>query len=166
MTEDRGGVLPVMVGFLLVGGAMIGGLGMMLLQPIPAPEWAEVEAPVVDPAAELRARGERLYVPLSKFLDASLGRGQPRMEASLSVAVRGSSKELLALNTLVGGNIAQIEAAMMVEVLEVFGRTQDSAELHRELPPRLRDAINRTVGTEEWPEPVEEVLLTALAIYR
>jgi hypothetical protein len=168
MAEDRGGILLVMAGFLLVGGGMITGLGMVLTrEPTPLP-WAEPEAEVaaVDSEEEQRARGERLYVPLTKFLDAGLGRGQPRMEASLTVAVRGTSKELIALNTLVGTNISQIEAAMMAEALEVMGATPDSASIHKELPGRLRDAINRTVGTEEWPAPVEEVLITSLSIYR
>lgn len=167
MAEERGGILSVMAGFLLVGGGMIAGLGMTLTREPPALPWAEPEMAemAVDPAVDLRAKGERLYVPLTKFLDAGLGRGQPRMEASLSVAVRGSSEELLALNTLVGGNISQIEAAMMAEALEVMGTTPDSASIHRDLPGRLREAINRTVGTEEWPEPVEEVLITSLSIY-
>lgn len=165
MTEDRAGIFPMLAGFVLVGGVMLTGLGMVMTQPPPDLPWASDEEPVVDPSAELRAKGERLYVPLTKFLDAGLGRGKPRMEASLSVAVRGSSEELLALNTRVGGNISQIEAAMMVEALDVMSKTPEIGAIHRDLPGRLRDAINRVIGTEEWPEPVEEVMLTAVQIY-
>ncbi|MEY4985059.1 MAG: hypothetical protein RIR62_3325, partial [Pseudomonadota bacterium] len=36
--------------------------------------------------------------------------------------------------------------------------------MHRELPERLRKIINGAIGTEDWPEPVVEVLITSLAI--
>ena len=167
MTEGNGGTLPLMAGFVIVAGGMVWALGALLSEPPPSLPWddAGAEAEVMeDPAVALREKGDRLYVPLTKFLDVGLGRGKPVLQASATVAVRGSAEELLALNTLVGANLTQIEAAMMAEALDLMGTTPDIVSIHRDLPGRLRDAINRVIGTEEWPDPVEEVMLTSVAL--
>lgn len=159
MSESVFRMAPVVLGFGLVGGSMIFGLGDLLLRDPPALPWAEAEAVAPQP----EDRGELYYVPLTRMLLVSLGRGKPTMEADLTVAVRGSTEELLALNSRIGTDIARIEAEMVQEAQVVVAGTRDAQEIHEELPGRLKAAINRVIGTETWPEPVEEVLITALS---
>ena len=154
---------PAVLGFGLVGGSMIFGLGDLLMRAPPALPWVEAGAEAGAETLPEAARGELYYVPLTRMLLVSLGRGKPTMEADLTVAVRGSTEELLALNSRIGTDIARIEAEMVQEAQVVVAGTRDAQEIHEQLPGRLKAAINRVIGTETWPEPVEEVLITALS---
>lgn len=162
MAQGKQSVWPLLAGFMPVGGAMLAGLGAVLLQEPPALPWGEMEEAA--PVEEESTQGPRVYVPLTDLLTVALERGGPRMEAGLAFAVRGSTEELLGLNTRVQTQIGVIEAAVVRTAQEVLAEGADSLRLHAELPGRLRAAVNEVIGTEDWPEPVDEVLITSLVV--
>jgi hypothetical protein len=131
--------------------------------PPPMP-WAEADAEaetVSGDAGELT----RIYVPLTETLIIALRENGPRMEAGLALAVRGTAEDLLSLNSRVEARIGPIEAEVVRAAQEVVAASTDSQTLHTELPGRLRAVINREIGTEAWPSPVEEVLITSLSVH-
>jgi hypothetical protein len=141
---------------------MVIALGVLLMRAPPPMPWAKdmVDVEVADDRADL----PRIYVPLTDTLTIALSHGGPRMEAELALAVRGSTDDLLSLNSMVQARIAPIEAGVVRAAQELVAKSADSLTLHAELPVRLRETINREIGTDEWPDPVEEVLITALAV--
>lgn len=160
MAGDGRGMWPFHLGFGLVGGFGLAGVGALLMQAPPALPWAEGEAAPV----EVVEPGPRVYVPLTDVLTISLAKGGPRMEAGLAFAVRGSSQELLGLTTRVQAQIGPIEAEVVRAAQEVVAGGADSLRVHAELPGRLRDVVNALIGSEDWPEPVDEVLITSLVV--
>lgn len=162
MTEEMGSPWPAIAGFGVVGGTMIIALGVLLGRAPPPMPWAEdvVEVEAADDRADL----PRIYVPLTDTLTVALSQSGPRMEAELALAVRGSTDDLLSLNSMVQARIAPIEAGVVRAAQELVSKNADSRTLHVELPIRLRETINHEIGTEDWPHPVEEVLITALSL--
>ncbi len=164
MSADRAESWPLVAGFGLVSGPAILGLGLVLMQPLPELPWSDPDAAAVVVEEDIPEPGPRVYVPLTDVLTISLAKGGPRMEAGLAFAVRGSSQELLGLTTRVQAQIGPIEAVVVQVAQEVVAMGADSATIHAELPKRLRVAVNDLIGTEDWPAPVDEVLITSLAV--
>ena len=155
-------IWPVVAGFALVGGTTVAGLATLLLRDAPTLPWRD--AAEAAPPPEETPRGPRLYVPLTDVLTISLQKGGPRMEAGLAFAVQGSTEELLGLTTRVQAQIGLIEAAVVRTAQDVVAEGADSQRMHAELPGRLRAAVNDLIGSEDWPEPVDEVLITSLIL--
>lgn len=162
MAKDGVSPWPAIAGFGGVSGAMLASLAVLLLRAPPTLPWAGEEAVVV---MDDRAALPRVYVPLTHALTIKLREGGPRMEAGLALAVRGSTEDLLALTSRVEAQIAPIEAEVVRAAQEVVAESTDSRSLHAALPARLRDVINNAIATDDWPTPVDEVLITALRVY-
>jgi hypothetical protein len=160
--EAAGKIWPFAAGFALVGGSMVAGLVSVLLRDAPALPWSH--AAEAAPVPEEPPRGPRVYVPLTDVLTISLRKGGPRMEAGLAFAVRGSTEELLGLTTRVQAQIGPIEAAVVQAAQDVVAEGAESLRVHAELPGRIRAAVNDLIGSEDWPEPVDEVLITSLVM--
>lgn len=163
MAKDVVSPWPAIAGFGVVSGAMMASLAVLLLRAPPPLPWAGAEEAVV--ATDDRAALPRVYVPLTHALTIKLREGGPRMEAGLALAVRGSTEDLLALTSRVEAQIAPIEAEVVRVAQEVVAESADSQSLHAVLPVKLRDVINSAIATEDWPAPVDEVLITALRVY-
>ncbi len=161
MAEEEISLWPAIAGFSVVSGTMIVALAV-LLQRAPAPlPWAEAETEVV---AEDQEVLPRVYVPLTHTLTIALQENGPRMEAGLALAVRGSAEDLLKLNSMVEARIGPIEAEVVRAAQDVVAESTESRSLHAVLPERLREVINREIGSDVWPTPVEEVLITSLEV--
>jgi hypothetical protein len=163
MTEETVSPWPAIAGFSVVSGTMILCLGVLLFRSPPPLPWAEAEAEVEE-VPDDRAAFQRVYVPLTDTLTIALRENGPRMEAGLALAVRGSLEDLLKLNSMVEARIGPIEAEVVRTAQEVVADSADSKSLHEVLPERLRAAINREIGSDVWPAPVEEVLITSLEV--
>lgn len=163
MAEETVSPWPAIAGFSVVSGTMILCLGALLVRPPPPMPWAEAEAEAEE-APDNREALPRVYVPLTDTLTIALRETGPRMEAGLALAVRGSTEDLLKLNSLVEARIGPIEAEVVRAAQEVVASSGDSQSLHAELPGRLRAVINDQIGSDVWPDPVEEVLITSLTV--
>mgnify|MGYP000016294249 CR=1 FL=1 len=93
--------------------------------------------------------------------------------ASISVLMRvvalreGVQGSFIAPPAPEGGDAVNMDAELAAvegEAQKLMDVGADSDALHRELPERLRKIINGAIGTEDWPEPVVEVLITSLAM--
>jgi hypothetical protein len=165
MAEETVGPWPAIAGFSVVSGTMILCLGVLLFRAPPPLPWAEAEADLeAEEVSDNREAFPRIYVPLTDTLTISLRENGPRMEAGLALAVRGSAEDLLKLNSMVEARIGPIEAEVVRTAQEVVADSADSKSLHEVLPERLRAAINREIGSDVWPAPVEEVLITSLEV--
>lgn len=157
---SRGGV-AMMMGFLCMGGIVPALVVALWLQPAPAPLVPDSTA---GPAEAEETEEELVYVPLDNPVSVALGSQGRRLQAYLAVAVRGKPMDLLALNATVEAKRQPLEAALLVETQAMMAEGADGTELHSALPERLRRVINAGIGTEAWPEPVEEVLITSLVL--
>lgn len=161
MAEEEDSLWPAIAGFSVVCGTMIVALAVLLQRAPPPRPWAAAEAEVVETDQEVMPR---VYVPLTHLLTIALQENGPRMEAGLALAVRGSTEDLLKLNSLVEARIGPIEAEVVRAAQDVVAESTESGALHRVLPERLRAVINQQIGSDEWPAPVEEVLITSLEV--
>lgn len=161
MAEEEDSLWPAIAGFSVVSGTMIVALAVLLQRAPPPLPWAEREAEVV---AEDQEVLPRVYVPLTHMLTIALQENGPRMEAGLALAVRGSAEDLLKLNSMVEARIGPIEAEVVRAAQEVVASSAESNALHEMLPERLREVINQQIGSDDWPAPVEEVLITSLEV--
>jgi len=161
MAEEEVSTWPAIAGFSVVSGTMIVALAVLLQRAPPPMPWAEAGAEV---AAEETEVLPRVYVPLTHMLTIALRENGPRMEAGLALAVRGSAEDLLKLNSMVEARIGPIEAEVVRAAQEVVASSAESNALHAELPERLRAVINQQIGSDDWPAPVEEVLITSLEV--
>ncbi|MBA4351974.1 MAG: hypothetical protein C0427_12105 [Rhodobacter sp.] len=161
MAEEEVSTWPAIAGFSVVSGTMIVALAVLLQRAPPPMPWAEADAEV---AAEETEVLPRVYVPLTHMLTIALRENGPRMEAGLALAVRGSAEDLLKLNSMVEARIGPIEAEVVRAAQEVVASSAESNALHAELPERLRAVINQQIGSDDWPAPVEEVLITSLEV--
>jgi hypothetical protein len=165
MAEETVGPWPAIAGFSVVSGTMILCLGVLLFRAPPPLPWAEAEADLeAEEVSDNREAFPRIYVPLTDTLTISLRENGPRMEAGLALAVRGSAEDLLKLNSMVEARIGPIEAEVVRAAQEVVASSAESNALHAELPERLRAVINQQIGSDDWPAPVEEVLITSLEV--
>lgn len=164
MAEEVIGPWPAIAGFSVVSGTMIVALGVLLMRAPPPMPWAEAGTDA-EAVPDDRRELTRVYVPLTETLTVALQENGPRMEAGLALAVRGTTEDLLSLNSRVEARIGPIEAEVVRAAQEVVADSADSQSLHAILPGRLRAVINREIGTENWPAPVEEVLITSLEVH-
>lgn len=154
MTLAIPGRIPAILGF-----AMPAGLALVLAVTLLAtPSLPEVEDPDTRPPGLTH-----LYIVLDAPIFINMGTGT-RMRLDLAVSVEGTTAQLLALNGMVDGATARVEAAITAEAQELAMSGADSAAVHAELPARARDAINAMLGDETFPTPVTEVLIIGLAV--
>ena len=163
MAEEEDSLWPAIAGFSVICGTVIVALAVLLQRAPPPLPWAEAEAEA-EVVPEDREMLPRVYVPLTDMLTVALSENGPRMEAGLALAVRGSTEDLLKLNSMVEARIGPIEAEVVRTAQELVAASADSQSLHAELPGRLRAVINKEIGSDIWPAPVEEVLITSLEV--
>lgn len=157
--EGRGTAMAAVLGFVAMGGIFPALVVALWLQPLPV---LIPDAPVEATAVE-EEKGQLVYVPLQNPVSVALGSGA-RLQAYLAIAVRGEPLELAALNQRVETLLQPIEAAMLVEAQGMMAEGADGGRLHAEMPERMRAVMNHAIGTADWPEPVEEVLVTSLVV--
>ena len=119
-----------------------------------------------DPEAPVGAEAELAvnYVDLPEPLMMATAPGQPRAQIMVALAIKGNPAELAGMEEKVLSKVQRISAEMLDETEELITAGADSDALHHELPERLRKIVNAVIGTEDWPEPVVEVLITSLAM--
>lgn len=157
--ETPPGRLPAVLGFGLLAGPMLGAVIALWVQPMPAP---------LQPTEHADMHGEEAapvqYFDLPDPLSVALAEGEPRLQLTLAIAVRGELEKLLPLRDTVMAKTDMLKAAMLLEAQRMVAEGADSEALHRDLPARLRGVINGEIGTSEMPAPVEEVLITSLTM--
>lgn len=156
MTVASAGRMPVILGFAIPAGLALVLAGVLMTTP-PLPE---VEDPDTRPPGLTH-----LYITLDAPIFVNMGTGS-RMRLDLAVSVEGTTAQLLALNGMVDGALARVEAAISAEAQDLAMSGADSAAVHDALPGRARDAINAMLGDEEFPTPVTEVLIIGLAVLK
>lgn len=153
-------MLPVVAGFVLVGGLLPVGIVAVFMQPPQPLPWTTEATEAPAEAPEL----QRVYVELEDPLMVSLGPDAGTMQARLAVVVEGVPLDLLELQAKVEAQTATLNAAMLAEAQTLVTSGAKSLDMHAALPERLRSVINGIIGTESWPEPVEEVMLIELVM--
>lgn len=157
--SPTGGRLPATLGFLLVAGPILAAIVAVWLQPLPAPlHSGDATASHGEDEAPLQ------YFDLPDPLSVAVAEGQPRLQLTLAIAVRGELEKLLPLRDSVLAKTDLLKAAMLLEAQTLVAEGADSEALHKDLPARLRDVINTEIGTEDMPTPVEEVLITSMTM--
>ncbi|MCZ8335309.1 MAG: hypothetical protein O9328_13665 [Rhodobacteraceae bacterium] len=152
------GQTPAILGFAFPAGLALALAAVLLVSYPPRVEVAAEEAVVEQEALT------HLYIALEEPLYVSLGTG-PRMKLDLAVSVSGTSAQLLELNAVVDDQLSRVRAAILSEAQEmVMEGGADSVMVHAALPERARDTINGMLGSEDFPEPVAEVLILGLAL--
>jgi hypothetical protein len=165
MAEETVSPWPAIAGFSVVSGTMVVCLGVLLFRAPPPLPWAETEGEAeAEVALEDHDAQKRIYLPLNNSLTVALEQAGPQVVAKLALAVRGSAENLLTLDSLVEARLGTIEAGVVRAAQEVVASGADTQLLHAELPERLRMVINGEIGTDSWPDPVEEVLITSLTV--
>ncbi|MBD1203344.1 MAG: hypothetical protein H9533_04320 [Rhodobacteraceae bacterium] len=152
------GQTPAILGFAFPAGLALALAAVLLVSYPPRVEVAAEEAVVEQPAGLMH-----LYIALQEPLYVSLGTG-PRMKLDLAVSVSGTSAQLLELNAVVDDQLSRVRAAILSEAQEMVMEGADSVMVHAALPERARDTINGMLGSEDFPEPVAEVLILGLAL--
>ena len=162
VNAKEGGSLPAVLGFAVTALPMAGLLVALWTAPLPAP------MRVADPAAAQDGKAVPesgvIYVDLPDPLTVAISANKPRVQITLAVAIKGNLLKLAAMEEDVLAKAQRITAEMLGEAQVLVGEGADSAVLHRDLPERLRRVINGAIGTEDWPEPVAEVLITSMAM--
>lgn len=148
--------LPLLAGFALPVVAAIGMSAALMGKGLPPPDPAAIEE------AEFRSLN-RLHIEMQAPIFVSVGVG-PRLRIHLAMTVAGSGAELARLNAHVAGDLDRISAAILIEAEALVREGATAAMVHDLLPERARDAVNRIAGMEDFPEPVEEVLITQLFV--
>lgn len=157
----EGGSLPAVFGFSSMALPMAGLLVALWTAPLPQPfKMTEGEEAHGDEKVEIAVH----YVDLPEPLTVATAPGQPRVQITLAVAIKGNLLKLAGMEEEVLAKAQRITADMLGEAQKLMDVGADSDALHRELPERLRKIINGAIGTEDWPEPVVEVLITSLAM--
>lgn len=151
------GQTPAILGFAFPAGLALALAAVLLMSYPPRVEVAAEEAVVEQEALT------HLYIALEEPLYVSLGTG-PRMKLDLAVSVSGTSAQLLELNAVVDDQLSRVRAAILSEAQEMVMEGADSVMVHAALPERARDTINGMLGSEDFPEPVAEVLILGLAL--
>ncbi len=151
------GQTPAILGFAFPAGLALALAAVLLVSYPPRVEVAAEEAVVEQEALT------HLYIALEEPLYVSLGTG-PRMKLDLAVSVSGTSAQLLELNAVVDDQLSRVRAAILSEAQEMVMEGADSVMVHAALPERARDTINGMLGSEDFPEPVAEVLILGLAL--
>lgn len=149
--------LAAVLGFGLAALPAAAAVAVLLTRDPPPP--LHVEA-AEDTAAPLPVH----YIDLPDPLSVAVTPKGPRVQLTLTVAVRGELASLLPLKDTIAAKGNLVLAAMLNEAQELVRDRADSERLHRELPERLRRVINGELGSESWPEPVEEVLITSVFV--
>lgn len=158
MTVALPGQMPAILGFAFPAGLAL-ALAAVLLVTYPP----RVEVPVEETGTEQRAGLTHLYITLQEPLFVSLGTG-PRMKLDLAVSVSGTSAQLLELNAVVDDQMTRVRAAILSEAQAMVMAGADSVAVHASLPEQARATINGMLGSEDFPEPVTEVLILGLAV--
>ena len=158
MTVALPGQTPAVLGFAFPAGLAIAMAAVLMLSYPP-----RVEHPVDQAAAEEAEAKTHLYIAMQEPIFVSLGTG-PRMKLDLAVSVSGTGEQLLALNAVVDDQLSRVRAAILSEAQEMVLEGADSVKVHASLPDRARATINRMLGSEDFPEPVSEVLILGLAV--
>lgn len=160
---DRDGTsLPAALGFAVVTLPMLGMLVGLWTAPMPAP----LHLTEAEPAPEEAGTEEAgvVYIDLPDPLTVATSADSPRAQITLALAIRGDLGKIAQMQGDVLAMAQRISAQMLNEAQQMVSEGADSATLHRDLPERLRAVINDAIGTEEWPEPVSEVLITSIAM--
>lgn len=159
--DDKGGRWPAVLGFVLMTAPMLGLTGALWVQPMPAPLYTPKPGRVEAQGTE---EVPLQYIDLPDPLSVATAPGEPRMQVTLAVAIRAELEKLLPMKDVVTAKSQRISALMLGVAQDMVAAGADSDTLHRDLPAALRGVINRELGTEDWPEPVEEVLITSLMV--
>lgn len=143
--------------FLCLGGGF-GVAAYRVMQPVPPPPFAPVKAGPArhDPALM------QVYVPLEEQLAVAVAEQPVRVMMTLAVSLRAPVADLLALKAQVEATRPALLAALLEVAQTEVARTAEPAVLMAVLPAPLRESLNRRLGTEALPEPVEEVLITGI----
>lgn len=160
--ERGGGSLPALIGFAAAVLPMAALLFALWMAPLPEPLYRDV--PQAAEAAEAGPETGVIYVDLPEPLMVATAANQPRVQIALAVALKGDLLKLAALGDEVLAKSQPLSAEMLSVAQQMVAEGADSDMLHRDLPERLRAVINGAIGTEDWPEPVAEVLFTSLAL--
>lgn len=151
-------LMPALAGFLLMGGLLPVGIVTVYILPSQPLPWASEETPVPEEAPALA----RIYVEMPDPLMVSLGDSAGTMHVNLAAVVEGPPLDLLELEKKVEAQAAALNAAMLAEAQLIVSDGAKTVDVHAILPERVRTVINGIIGTESWPEPVQEVIVTAL----
>ena len=135
---------------------------LLLVQSLPVPPVPE-DAPSAAPAA---AALPLHYVDLPDPLTVAVAPDKPHVEMSLALVVRGWPEDLVPLKDRVMVKADVVYAAMLQQAQDLVTEGVEGVQLLGALPDRLRGAINLRIGTPDWPEPVEEVLITSLVVVK
>jgi hypothetical protein len=157
-------ILPMVAGFATMALPMTGLVAALWAAPRPAPLRVAEEAVVEEETVEEKAEAGVIYVDLPEPLTVATVQNQARMQVSLAVLIKGSLLELAGMDGVITQKSKRIMAEMLIEAEQMVAEGADSDRLHRDLPERLRRVINGAIGTEDWPEPVAEVLITSMAL--
>lgn len=158
---EEGGSLPAVMGFAVMALPMAGVL--VALWTAPMPTLLQKEA-ATEQVGDAPPEAGVIYVDLPEPLTVATAPNQPRVQITLAVAIEGDLLKLAGMEETVMAKSQRITAEMLAEAQQMMADGADSDRLHRELPERLRRVINGAIGTEDWPEPVAEVLVTSLAL--
>lgn len=144
------------VAFAALGGGF-GVAGYAVVQPVPRPAFAPVEA-----VAAVSDDRVLAYQALDGQVAVAVAEQPVRVMLDLGFAVRGSVADLIALQAAVEAGKPALMAALLAAAQVEVAKSADPAVLLVSLPGPLREAVNRALATEALPEPVEEVLITGL----
>lgn len=158
MTVALPGQTPAILGFAFPAGLALALSAVLLLSYPP-----RVDVPADEAVAERSAGLTHLYITLQEPLYVSLGTG-PRMKLDLAVSISGTSAQLLELNAVVDDQLSRVRAAILSEAQAMVMDGADSTMVHAVLPEQARATINAMLGSEDFPEPVTEVLILGLAL--
>lgn len=123
------------------------------------PDWATAlliqpeEAVIIPP----------FYLELGQPLQLGLKGGRVQLMVNLAFSARLGQLDLLDLSTRVKSLEDVVLAELSNDLLAASLRDQDLQRLRRELPVTFRDTVNRVLGTEALPAPVDEVLIMEVA---
>lgn len=123
------------------------------------PDWATPlavqpeEAPIIPP----------FYLELGQPLQLGLKGGRIQLSVNLAFSARLAPFDLLDLSNRVKSMEDVVLSELSNDLLAASLRDQDLQRLRRELPITFRDTVNRVLGTEALPTPVDEVLVMEVA---
>lgn len=144
------------LGFLCLGGGF-GVAAFAVMQPV-QPEFAPADAKAAPQDAETML----VYVQIKEPLAVAVAEQPVRVVVTLAVALRAPVMDLVTLKAEVETKRPALLAAMLAVAQVEVAKTAVPAELLKTLPGPLRDAVNRALGTDALPEPVEDVLIVGL----
>lgn len=157
MSRETSSLLFWTLGFLCLGGGF-GVAAVKVMQPVPPPPFAPVEAVEAEQDEGLM----QVYVPLEEQIAVAVAEQPVRVMLTIGFSLRASVEELISLKAEVDAKRPALLAAMLEAAQVEVVKSVDPAVLLKTLPEPLRAVVNEALATAALPEPVEEVLIVGL----